>query len=116
VPPVRLWWIHNNQVTLAPEAVGPGWVDAVYRSFQTVSQTSLKVLLERTLLLADMQPGSKLPELNRRWVAAPDSFVPNPDLDPFTPRTTNALADLGRAVAAGADGGSRTDRPDADAR
>lgn len=111
LPKLRLWWIYNNQLSLAPQAVGLSWLDVLFRGYQTMSQTSFKAPLESNLVAVKAANERGL-AIELRYVSIPDSFVANPELKPFDPGTTNVLADLGREVAASPDGGWRTTLPD----
>lgn len=110
LPLMRFWYIFNNQLDLHPEAVGLSWVDIVFRSYQTISQTSFKAPLQANVIQAE-SADPRLPRFEVRWVAIPDGYVPEPEARPFDPAITNALADLGRAVAERPDGGWRSDYP-----
>ncbi len=110
LPTLRFWYIFNNQLDLHPEAVGLSWIDIVYRSYQTISQTSFKAPVQTNLVQAQ-SPDPRLPAMEVRWVAIPDSYVADPNARPFDPAVTNALADLGREVADRPDGGWRRDYP-----
>jgi hypothetical protein len=110
LPTIRFWYVFNNQLALHPEAVGLSWVDVVYRSYQTISQTSFKAPVLANVIQAGT-PDPRLPEIEVRWVAIPDSYVADPDARPFDPAVTNELADLGREVADRPDGGWRSDYP-----
>jgi len=110
LPTIRFWYVFNNQLGLHPEAVGLSWFDVVYRSYQTISQTSFKAPVLANVIQAGT-PDPRLPDLEVRWVAIPDSYVADPDARPFDPAVTNELADLGREVAERPDGGWRSDYP-----
>ncbi|MEO1089103.1 MAG: patatin-like phospholipase family protein [Pseudomonadota bacterium] len=111
-PPVRLWWIFNNQLELEPEAVELSWFSVLFRSYQTISQTSFKAPLQANLLMAESTKRTGQGDIEVRWVAIPSDFVPPEDARPFDPAVTNRLADIGREVAAQPGGGWRTDLPD----
>lgn len=86
-------------------------MDVAYRSYQTISQASFKAPLERNVLAARGAEAEGAADIELRWIAVPPSFAQDPELAPFDPWTTNALADVGRAVAERPDGGWRTDLP-----
>ncbi len=111
LPKIRFWMIYNNQLGLQPSAVGLSWYDIVYRSYQTISQTSFQAPLQTSLLTAQADEATGVPDFEVRWVAIPDSYLADPEARPFDPAVTNALADLGREVAAQPDGGWRSDYP-----
>ena len=104
-PLIRFWFVYNNQLGLQPDPVDPGWFDIVFRSYQTISQTSFKAPVQASLLASKAAASEGAPPFEVRWLAIPDDFVPEPDVQPFDPRTTNALADIGRKVADSPGGG-----------
>ncbi len=111
-PQIRLWWIYNNQLDIASEAVGLSWLDILYRSYQTMSLTAFRAPLEQSMIAAKSARARGVDAIELRWAAIPDDFVADPDIKPFDPEITNRLADLGRQVAASPDGGWHTDLPE----
>ncbi|MFW5680083.1 MAG: patatin-like phospholipase family protein [Pseudomonadota bacterium] len=111
LPLIRFWFVFNNQLGLQPEPIRPSWFGVMFRSYQTISQTSFRAPVQTSVLAAKGAEATGAPPSEVRWIAIPETFVPVTGGRPFDPRITNALADLGRAVAEAPDGGWRSDFP-----
>lgn len=108
---MRLWRVYNIAVGVQPEAFELSVVPLAMRGYQALVQASFTNPVAGALLLEEVSEQRRAPILEVRWIAIPASFDVDPDVPAFDPRTTNALADLGRAAADRPDGGWRTDAP-----
>jgi predicted acylesterase/phospholipase RssA len=111
-PLMRLWLVYNIPIGLEPDPVELSLVPLAMRGYDALVQGSFKNPVETAFLLRRISEQNRTPLLEVNWIAVPSDFEEEPDAPRFDPRTANALADLGRELAARPGGGWRQDAPD----
>jgi hypothetical protein len=105
LPKMRLWYLVNNQLFPPGETVDPTWINLAGRGLSTAIRSALiKDLLIGSQVarltnehLAKISGGRISGEVEFRFVAIPDDFVP-PVPGNFKPETMRALVELGERM------------------
>jgi len=95
---LRYWVVVNNRTHEPPATVQPSWHGSLMRTSTMMLKAGviapLKNLALRTQVLRSRGIAAEF-----HWTSIPPDFPIDEDLNPFDPRTTNALSDLGQRVA-----------------
>ncbi len=95
---LRYWIVVNNRTHEPPTTVQPSWHGSLLRTSTMMLKAGilapLKNLALRTQVLRSRGIDAEL-----HWTAIPPDFPIDEKLNPFDPRTTRSLSDLGRSAA-----------------
>ncbi len=95
---LRHWVVVNNRTHEPPTTVQPNWRGSLMRSSTMMLKAGVIAPLKNLALRTQVLRSQGL-EAEFRWTAIPPDFPIDSGLNPFDPRTTRALSDLGRRIA-----------------
>ena len=109
LPRLRYWVIFNNQVRFPPQITPERWPDIMSRATIMGTQTSTLNSMRHLFTLAELVRVKHEAEIEVRFMAVPDSFVPSVP-GSFKSEVMNTLADIGEQMGANPESW-RTDPP-----
>lgn len=95
---LRHWVVVNNRTHEPPTTVQPHWRGSLMRSSTMMLKAGVVAPLKNLALRTQVLRSQGL-DAEFHWTAIPPDFPIDEELNPFDPRTTRALSDLGRRTA-----------------